>query len=300
MFHEMLCGWVGCGVHPKGPVYCVIEENEMDPSLSKIVSEPGQGPSQVSLVHSVGFVEHNPDLFLVSLNDVEDALHLRGDSHLVDIEEDDDEGGPPGEPAHGLGKVVVSVLLITVQSAGRVNYDEIIQDFCRVSLIRRNKGTAKPLQEILTECKFERVKWELSVVDESVAGDEVVRRSSQDGDEVVCGHLGCYVHPGVLVPVEQSFDECCLPSGVLAHGEEDRLGLDIRVTDGRVSQHAEESLHLEGQQVFVVSSEELRESKDLNGNVALIKRLPWPTGPGGWAPPPCSDNPPSSGLTFEV
>ena len=107
------------------------------------------------------------------------------------------------------------------------------------------------------------MKWQLDVVDEGVAW-QLVLGTPHDGDEVVCGHLGCYVHPGVLVPVEQSFDECCLPSGVLAHGEEDWLGLDVSVTDGRVSQDAKESLHLERQQVFVVSSEELRESKDLN------------------------------------
>ena len=111
------------------------------------------------------------------------------------------------------------------------------------------------MQKIFSKGEFEGVKWEAGVVDQSVAGDEVISLPSHHGDEVVCRHLGGDVHAGVLTPVQQGLDKGRLPSGVLAHRQQDGLGVDIGLTDGRIPQDTEQRLPLQRQKVFVVSME---------------------------------------------
>ena len=117
------------------------------------------------------------------------------------------------------------------------------------------------------------MKWQLDVVDEGVAW-QLVLGTPHDGDEVVCGHLGGDVHPGILAAVEESFDECSFARGVLAHEEQDWLGSDVSITHGRIREDAEESLMLQRQQVLVVGLEELGELLVMAGHLLAAQTTP--------------------------
>ena len=93
-------------------------------------------------------------------------LHLRGHAHLVDIKEDDDHGRSLGKPSHHLGEVVSS-LLRPIQGAWSINDDQIIENLWR--WVRTIERSSELLQKVFTILVLERVKWKISVVDESIA-----------------------------------------------------------------------------------------------------------------------------------
>ena len=93
-------------------------------------------------------------------------LHLRGHAHLVDIKEDDDHGRSLGKPSHHLGEVVSS-LLRPIQGAWSINDDQIIENLWR--WVRTVERSSELLQKVFTILVLERVKWKISVVDESIA-----------------------------------------------------------------------------------------------------------------------------------
>lgn len=162
------------------------------------------------------------------------------------VEQQNDAVDPFGEPFEHSSEVVASVhpLLLPGQDSGGVDDRDALQHG------RVEGGALEAIEESVSELAQGSILL-LGVDDERVSWDDALLLVVHDGDEAVGGRLGPYPDAGE-VPLEQVFNERGFTGGVLAHEQDHRLRVEVRVFELRRVILVELVVLLERQQLVAV------------------------------------------------